>query len=196
MKTAKPVASRLISLLFLLFPLPGLAHTGLGEILGFTTGFLHPIGGSDHVLAMVAVGLWAVQMGGKAVWLVPLAFVSVMNVGGILGMLDIPVPYVEEGIALSVLVLGLLISSGLKFSSPVSTLMVGCFALFHGHAHGMEMPLASNGLAYGFGFALATALLHLAGIGIGLVFERTRRLYLTRIAGGVIAIGGILIAIS
>jgi urease accessory protein len=134
------------------------AHTGVGSTMGFTHGFGHPFSGLDHILAMVAVGLFAANLGGRALWLVPLSFVAMMAVGGALGVAGVDMPFVEIGIAASVIVLGL----------AGAMALVGFFALFHGHAHGAEMPTDASGLAYGVGFVLATAILHLIGIGLGL----------------------------
>lgn len=144
------------------------AHTGVGSTMGFTHGFGHPLGGLDHILAMVAVGLFAANLGGRALWLVPLSFVAMMAGGGALGVAGIEMPFVEIGIAASVIVLGLAVA--MQWNLPVSgaMAMVGFFALFHGHAHGAEMPTDASGLAYGVGFVLATAILHLIGIGLGL----------------------------
>jgi len=144
------------------------AHTGVGSTMGFTHGFGHPFSGLDHILAMVAVGLFAANLGGRALWLVPLSFVAMMAVGGALGVAGIDMPFFEIGIAASVIVLGLAVA--LQWNLPVAGAMalVGFFALFHGHAHGAEMPVDASGLAYGVGFVLATAILHLIGIGLGL----------------------------
>ena len=144
------------------------AHTGIGTTMGFSHGFSHPFSGLDHILAMVAVGLFAANLGGRALWLVPLSFVAMMVVGGALGVAGIGLPLVEIGIAASVIVLGLAVA--LQWNLPVAGAMalVGFFALFHGHAHGAEMPVDASGLAYGVGFVFATAILHLIGIGLGL----------------------------
>jgi urease accessory protein len=149
------------------------AHTGVGDTAGFAHGFAHPLSGIDHVLAMVAVGLFAAQLGGRALWLVPLSFVSVMMIGGALGMAVIGVPFVETGIGLSVVVLGLAVAFGVHLPTAFAMALVGSFAVFHGHAHGAEMPESASGLLYGAGFVLATALLHALGIGIGLGIGKT-----------------------
>ena len=143
------------------------AHTGVGDTAGFSHGFLHPLTGLDHVLAMVMVGIFAWQLGGRALWLVPTTFVALMAVGVALGVTGIGVPFVEAGIALSVIVLGAIVA--LRVRAPVAAAMavVGLFAIFHGHAHGSEMPESAADIAYGMGFMLATALLHAAGIGLG-----------------------------
>jgi urease accessory protein len=167
------------------------AHTGVGHAAGFANGFGHPIGGFDHVLAMVAVGIWASQIGGKAVWAVPATFVGVMVLGCILGITGVSVPLVEEGIVISVLIFGVLIAAAVRMPLAVSMAIVGLFAIFHGHAHGAEMPVAVSGLAYGVGFAVATALLHISGIFIGVLFRKTARMQFIRLAGATITAGGV-----
>jgi urease accessory protein len=143
------------------------AHTGVGSAMGFSHGFGHPFSGLDHILAMVAVGLFAANLGGRALWLVPLSFVAMMAAGGALGIAGVDMPFVEIGIAASVIVLGLAVA--MQWYLPVAGAMalVGFFAVFHGHAHGAEMPTDASGLAYGMGFLFATAILHLVGIGLG-----------------------------
>jgi urease accessory protein len=163
-------ASRIIlSLAATLYPALAYAHVGVGETSGFAHGFAHPISGLDHVLAMVLVGVLAFQLGGRALWLVPLAFVSMMAVGGTLGVTGVDVPLVELGIALSVIVLGAAVAFEVKAPVAIAAGLVGLFAVFHGHAHGAEMPDSADGIAYAGGFVIATALLHVAGIGLGLV---------------------------
>jgi urease accessory protein len=149
------------------------AHPGHEGTPGFIHGFLHPLGGIDHILAMVAVGLFAAQLGGRALWLVPASFVVTMAAAGIAGMAGLELPYVEAGIALSILVLGAAIA--LETTMPVAAAMglVAFFAIFHGHAHGAEMPETMSGLAYGAGFVAATAALHALGIGLGLFIGHT-----------------------
>ena len=179
--------------LALIFLLPSLAqaHPGApGHTHGFTNGLLHPLTGLDHICAMLAVGLWAAQRGGRALWLVPATFVSLMIVGGILGLGGANIPYVEQGIAASVLVLGILTAAAARLPLGVSVAIVGLFALFHGYAHGAEMPKTESSLAYGIGFVLATSSLHLAGIGVGLAAQRFDATRLIRIMGGTIATYG------
>ncbi len=160
-----PVLS--LSLVFLL-PSLAQAHPGIpGHTHGFDNGLFHPLTGLDHICAMIAVGLWAAQRGGRALWLVPLTFVSVMAFGGALGMSGIALPFVETGIVASVLILGVLIAAAVRLPLMASAAMVGLFALFHGFAHGAEMPDTASGLVYGIGFIAATAILHLCGIGLG-----------------------------
>lgn len=180
----------------LLIPAIAFAHTGQGAIGGFAQGFAHPIFGIDHVLAMIAVGLFAGQLGDRALWLVPAAFVGVMALGGALGVAKVAVPAVEIGIALSVVVLGAVVAFGLKAPVPLAMLLVGVFAVFHGHAHGMEMPEAAAGLTYGVGFMLATALLHGAGIGLGLVATKAieaKGALLVRGVGGAMSVFGLVV---
>jgi len=147
---------------------PALAHTGAGPVSGLAAGFAHPLGGPDHVLAMVAVGILAARQGGRSLWLVPAAFLTMMAAGGILGAAGVAVPLVETGIAASVIVLGAAIATGVRMPGAVAMGLAGLFAVFHGHAHGMEMPATAGGLEYGIGFVAATALLHAAGLGLGL----------------------------
>jgi urease accessory protein len=175
-------------------PAAAYAHTGVGETSGFMHGFGHPISGLDHVLAMIMVGVFAFQLGGRAVWLVPLTFVLVMAVGGALGVAGIGVPFVEVGIALSVIVLGAVVALKIKAPTAVAMGVVGLFAVFHGHAHGAEMPEDAGGAAYAAGFMIATALLHGAGIGLGFVIARAserRGDFVVRTAGGIAAIAGV-----
>ena len=155
------------ALLTQLAPSAAWAHTGLAHVTGFASGFAHPPSGLDHVLAMGAVGVLAMRLGGRAVWLVPAAFIAMMALGGILGLSGMAVPYVEMGIAASVLVLGLAIATKVPLSATGAAVLVGFFALFHGHAHGAEMPSDSAGVSYALGFVLATAMLHMAGLGLG-----------------------------
>ncbi len=170
------------------------AHTGVGSTAGFMHGFGHPLGGLDHILAMVAVGLFAARLGGKALWLVPGAFVGMMAAGGILGIMGVNVPLVELGIAASVIVLGAAVALQLKVSTVLAMGLVGFFAIFHGHAHGAEMPVETSGLAYAAGFMLATALLHVAGIGLGLGIGRLAQPQtsgVSRLAGGAMTLAGV-----
>ena len=170
------------------------AHVGQGVHFDFAHGFLHPMGGIDHILAMVAVGLFAVVLGGRALWLVPASFVSMMLVGGLLGNVAIEIPLVEFVIAVSVIVLGAI--GALQWRAPVSVAMavVGFFAVFHGHAHGAEMPADASVLGYGLGFIVATALLHGAGLALGLFAKNQFSLMNTkvlRIGGGATVLAGV-----
>lgn len=151
---------------------PALAHIGLGQTESLSTGFFHPLGGIDHVLAMLAVGLYAASLGGSAIWLVPSTFVGTMVVGGALGYAGLPLPYVEQGIGLSVVVMGLAVAFRVKLPTAMAMGLVGLFALFHGHAHGSEGAELAAFLPYAAGFVIATSLLHLTGIAIGLGLDR------------------------
>ena len=173
-----------------LLPSFAYAHVGVGDTHGFLHGLMHPLSGIDHLCAMVAVGLWAAQMGGRSVWLVPLTFVSVMALGGGLAMAGIDLSFAEHGIALSVLMLGVLIAASIRLPLWLSCSMVGLFALFHGHAHGSEMPESVSGLAYALGFMLSTALLHIAGIMFGLRMQRLAQEWIVELTGAGIAVCG------
>jgi len=176
-----------------LLPTAALAHTGIGAAGGFAHGFWHPVGGLDHVLAMVAVGAFAVRLGGRAVWLVPAAFVAMMAVGGFAGLEGVQLPFVETAIALSVMVLGLAVAFQWKLPVAAASALVGLFAISHGHAHGSEMPVDASGLAYAAGFMLATAALHVAGIGLGLAVGRigARSRLALQASGGAMALAGV-----
>ncbi len=165
-------------------------HALQGEAYGFVTGFLHPITGADHVLAMVAVGLWGAQLGAPAIWVLPVAFPLVMAMGGMLGFLGVPVPGVEYGIAASAIVLGAAVAFELRPPLVIAALLVGCFAVFHGHAHGTELPPGQSALLYSMGFVIATGCLHAVGIGIGTVHRRPWGRRLLRFAGMVVTAGG------
>jgi urease accessory protein len=178
----------------LLAATPALAHTGVGATGGFVAGMIHPITGLDHVLAMVTVGLLAGQMGGRALWLVPATFVLVMALGGAVGVAGIGLPFVEVGIALSVIVLGAAVALRVKAPVAVAMGLVGLFAVFHGHAHGGEMPENAAGLAYGLGFMLATAGLHVLGIGLGVLAAQAaqaRGAVVVRAVGATVAVAGL-----
>ncbi|MEW6123635.1 MAG: HupE/UreJ family protein [Pseudomonadota bacterium] len=193
MRSLRPLlAAGLLTIL----PSMAFAHTGAGDAHGLAHGFLHPFSGLDHVLAMVAVGILAWQSGGRAVWAVPLAFVGLMVVGGALGASGMDLPYVEMGIALSVVALGAAVAFGVTLPLAGAMGIAGFFALFHGHAHGAEMPDTASGLAYGLGFVAATAALHLAGIGLGMGIARMGERHgavLVRASGAAIALGGVML---
>jgi len=179
-----------------LLPTAALAHVGIGDTSGFAHGFSHPLGGIDHVLAMVAVGVFAAHLGGRALWLVPLTFVLVMALAGLIGMAGVALPFVEMGIGLSVVVFGLTIAFQLSLPPVAAMALVGFFAIFHGYAHGAEMPDTASGLAYGAGFVTATALLHAFGIGLGLHIGHASRVYgrrMVQIGGTAMALAGIAI---
>lgn len=173
--------------------LPSLAHAhvGVGDTVGFTRGIGHPLGGVDHILAMVAVGFWAAQCGGRALRFIPATFVLVMGFGGLVGTMGIAVPFVEQGIVLSVLVLGVLVAAAVRLPLFAGAFIVGLFAIFHGHAHGAQMPANALGIAYGAGFVLATAILHALGIGTALLSRRLGQGSLVRVTGGAIAMSGV-----
>ena len=169
---------------------PALAHVGGDAGGGFLSGIRHPVSGPDHVLAMVAVGLWGAQLGSPAIWLLPVAFPMVMAVGGMLGLMGVPLPGIEYGIATSALLLGAAVAFEARPPLGVAAAVVGFFAVFHGHAHGTELPAGADALAYSLGFVIATGCLHAAGIAIGLVHQWPWGRPLLRIAGAGIALGG------
>jgi urease accessory protein len=166
------------------------AHVGTGLAGGFPMGFAHPLTGVDHLLAMVSVGLWGAVLGRPLIYTLPVVFPAVMVIGAILGMLAIPLPSVELGIALSVLVLGTCIALSLRAPVWVAALIVGIFAVFHGYAHGTELPSAADPIGYSVGFVLATGLLHVFGICIGLLNERPIGAAVMRGLGGLIGTAG------
>ncbi len=163
------------------------AHQETGGIGGFVSGFLHPLTGLDHIIAMVAVGLWGAYLGAPAMWLLPVIFPMVMAFGGALGILGMPLPGTEVGIALSGALLGLAVAFAAKPPLWVAGTLVGIFAIFHGHAHGTELPHAANAFTYAVGFVLATGLLHLSGIALGLLTRYPWGGVVVRAGGGVIA---------
>ena len=185
-----PISIRVLTALpFLLLATAAFAHTD-AEMGGFASGFSHPIGGWDHVVAMVAVGLWGAVLGPPAIWLLPVVFPLVMAFGGALGVIGVPLPGVETGIALSGVVLGLLIAFAIRAPIWVAAVIVSVFAVFHGHAHGTELPVATNPFAYGIGFVVATGLLHVAGIVLGLLVAWKAGRIVVRAAGGLISLAG------
>jgi urease accessory protein len=177
-------------LLTALWTQSALGHVLQSEAYGLVTGFLHPISGTDHVLAMVAVGLWGAQLGAPAIWVLPVAFPLVMAMGAMLGFLGVPIPGVEYGIAASAIVLGTAVAFEVRPSLVIAALVVGCFAIFHGHAHGTELPVGQSALLYSMGFVIATGCLHAVGIGIGTVHRQIWGRQLLRFAGTVVAAGG------
>ncbi len=169
---------------------PAFAHLNPAEHGSFAAGFSHPLFGLDHILVMIAVGLWAAQIGGRALWVVPTAFVSMMAVGFALAVAGVGLPFVEPAILASVVALGLLVAMAVRLDIAASAAIVGVFALFHGHAHGGELGSA-GALAFSVGFILATAALHVAGIGLGIALQRLSGSgLLARILGGVTALAG------
>jgi urease accessory protein len=163
-------------------------HPGGGG--GFLAGFLHPISGLDHVLAMVAVGIWGAQLGSPAIWVLPVTFPVVMALGGMLGILGVPLPGVEAGIAVSGVLLGIAILGEIRPPLWLAAVIVGAFAIFHGYAHGAELPPGSNGLLYSLGFVIATGALHACGIAIGLIHKWPQGRRALRAAGAAVCIGG------
>jgi urease accessory protein len=195
MKANRPSPSAfLVTTALMLVPVLAQAHPGHGST-GFTHGFIHPLSGLDHLLAMIAVGLWAAQLGGRALWAVPAAFLSVMTLGGALGMAHLQIPLIEQGILLSVLVLGVLIAAAVRLPLVASIAIVGLFALCHGIAHGAEMPENAAGLTYGAGFILTTALLHACGMAAGLMTKSIASRQWMRFAGAGIAMAGVMLCI-
>ena len=173
---------------------PAFAHIGHGHTETLSAGFFHPLGGIDHALAMVAVGLYAASVGGSAIWLIPATFVGTMVVGGALGYAGLPLPYVEQGIGLSVVVMGLAIFLSVRVPTAIAMALVGLFALFHGHAHGSEGADLAAFLPYVAGFVVATSLLHIAGIILGFAFDRLggdRSDFLRRATGATGAVAGV-----
>lgn len=168
-----------------------LAHTGHGYGGGFISGFAHPILGWDHVAAMVAVGLWGAFLGAPSIWILPIVFPLVMAFGAVLGILGVPIPAVETGIALSAVVLGLMIALAVRAPIWVSAVLVGLFAIFHGYAHGTELPASTIVFAYAIGFVLATGMLHMIGIAFGLLVKWPAGRIAVRGAGGVITLAGV-----
>lgn len=173
----------------LAFAAPALAHSD-GTVGGLTSGLLHPITGMDHVVAMVAVGLWGGILGGRAVWQLPVIFPLVMALAGALAVLGLPLPGIETGIAASGVVLGLMVLLMLRPPMAVAAAMVGLFAVFHGHAHGTELPEVANPLTFALGFVIATGALHLLGIALGLLMRWPSGRFAVRAMGGVIALAG------
>jgi len=184
----------LTSIAMLTLSSPALAHTGIGTTAAFDAGIAHPFSGLDHMLAMVAVGLWAGLRGGKALWLWPAAFVGGMALGGLLGIVQMPLLFVEHGIVASIVVLGLAVA--FAFSAPLSlgALIIAVSGLMHGHAHGIEIPADANGLHYAFGFLLVTAALHAAGVLATLGAVRFGRPVMIRAAGALTAAAGLALA--
>jgi urease accessory protein len=192
-KRASPSAgwAALLAAALLLLPESALGHVQKGEAAGFLSGLKHPISGLDHVLAMISVGLWGAQLGAPAVWLLPVTFPMVMALGGMAALLGAPMPGVEIGIALSCLLLGAAVSAEARPRLALAALLVGVFAVFHGHAHGAELPRGESGVLYSMGFVMATGLLHATGIAIGLVHRWAWGRGLLRVAGGAVACAGL-----
>ncbi len=167
------------------------AHVQKGEAAGFLSGLKHPISGLDHVLAMVAVGLWGAQLGSPAIWVLPVAFPMVMAFGGMLGLIGVPLPGIEYGIAASAILLGIAVMFELRPPLAIAAALVAIFAIFHGHAHGTELPPGQSGLLYSMGFVIATGCLHAVGITIGTVHRWDWGQKFLRLAGAVVTMGGV-----
>ena len=177
------------TVLFAAMAVPAFAHINPLEHGSFMTGLKHPFSGADHILAMIAVGLWAAQIGGRARWIVPASFVSMMGVGFLLATNGIYLPFVEPGILASVVGLGLLVALAVRVPIAASATIVGIFALFHGHAHGGEMGAATP-ISFAVGFILATTILHGIGLALGMTIA-SRQAALTRLLGALTALGGV-----
>jgi urease accessory protein len=171
-------------------PAMALAHTQGGEALGFVSGLAHPVSGLDHVLAMVAVGLWGAQLGAPAVWILPVTFPMVMALGGTLGLMGLQLPGIEICIALSAVALGVMVFREAQPNLLAAGFLVGFFAIFHGYAHGTELPPGANGMLYSIGFVIATGALHATGIAIGLLHRWRVGRFVLRAAGAMVSIGG------
>jgi urease accessory protein len=175
---------------FALITSPAFAHTGENPG-GFLAGITHPVFGIDHVIAMVAVGLWGAFLGAPAIWLLPIVFPLVMAAGGVLGIIGVPLPAVETGIASSAIVLGLMVALAARPPLWIAAVLVGAFAIFHGYAHGKELPDGANAVAFSAGFVIATGLLHLTGIAFGLAARWPAGRLAVRGAGAAIALIGL-----
>jgi urease accessory protein len=181
----------LLLLVSLLMPDAACAHIVRGETIGFVSGFLHPISGLDHIIAMVAVGLWGAQLGAPAIWLLPVTFPLVMAFGGFLGLIGVPLPGSELAIALSGVCLGLVVLTAARPKLWIAAALVGVFGLFHGYAHGHELPPGQNAILYSLGFVLATGLLHATGITLGLAYRWRWGQWALRGAGAAVMGGGL-----
>lgn len=176
---------------YLTFVPSAYAHVQQGQAVSFMTGLEHPWSGLDHILAMVAVGLWGAQLGNPAIWILPITFPLVMSLGAMMGLVGIPLPGIEIGIAASAIVLGIMVLGEVRPKLIVAAILVGCFAVFHGHAHGTELPAGQSGLLYSMGFVIATGCLHGIGIGIGLIHRWPLGKLALRGSGGLIAAMGV-----
>lgn len=179
-----------LALLMLCFAPAVQAHVPGEQVSGLLSGLLHPVSGADHVLAMVAVGLWGAQLGAPAIWVLPLTFPIVMALGGLLGLLGVPLPGVEIGVSASALMLGGAVLSGRRVPLAAAAVLVGLFAIFHGHAHGSELPPGQSGLLYSLGFVVATGCLHAVGILIGTLQRWPAGRVALRLAGGAVGVAG------
>ena len=174
-----------------LVPAAALAHQEAGQAAGFLTGLAHPVSGLDHVLAMIAVGLWGAVLGPPAIWVLPIAFPLVMAVGGLMGLLGLQLPGVEIGIALSAIVLGAMVLAEVRPPLWLAAVIVAFFGVFHGHAHGRELPDGTSALLYSLGFVVATGLLHAVGILLGVAHRWAAGRRVVQLAGGGVALAGL-----
>ncbi|MBF9197322.1 HupE/UreJ family protein [Microvirga terrestris] len=184
----------LLAITMMVAAMPALAHTGSHAASGFIHGFAHPFGGLDHTLAMVAVGLFAVVLGGRALWAVPTSFVSMMLPGGVIGFMGIRIPAIEMSIALSVVVFGAVLAAKIRCRISIAMMLTGVFAIFHGYAHGVEMPTEAAVGHYCLGFVSATTLLHGTGLALGIVLGNHQMIH--RVAGAGIGIAGVVLSLS
>jgi urease accessory protein len=193
---ARQILSCLVAVaLVLLWTESAHAHAEAGKAAGFVKGFIHPWSGWDHILAMIAVGIWGAQLGAPAIWLLPVMFPMVMAFGGFLGLIRIPLPGVEYGIALSAVLLGAMVLGDVHSKNKAflvcAAALVGTFGLFHGHAHGAEMEEGQSAMLYSIGFVIATGTLHACGISLGLIHRWPAGRFALRAAGAVILLGGL-----
>jgi urease accessory protein len=190
--TVPPMAARVVAVLLgMMLASPAWAHQQQGQAAGFLTGVQHPISGLDHVLAMVAVGLWGAQLGAPAIWLLPVTFPLVMAFGGFLGLLGVPLPGVEVGVAASALLLGSMVAREARPPLWLAAVVVAFFASFHGHAHGTELPAGQSGLLYSVGFVVCTGCLHATGIAVGLIHRWHWGRIALRVAGVAVSAAGV-----
>ena len=180
-----------VFMLAVMVPALAHAHVGAGPIGGFTAGIAHPFTGFDHLMAMLAVGIWGAQMGGRAVWALPVTFPLIMAAGGLAGMLGLPLPHVELGIALSILALGAAIAVAWRPIELIALVLIGIFAVCHGYAHGVELPTAADPADYAAGFVIATGMIHVLGVGVGLALSKPFNGRFARSLGALIAVGGV-----
>jgi urease accessory protein len=194
-KTLTWTRGAVVAALVLTAATPALAHPGTDHVHSLASGFAHPFGGFDHLLAMLAVGLWAGMTGGRAVWAWPAAFVSLMLVGGAIGASHLTVPFAEAGILASVVMLGIAVTASLRASTLLGALVIGAFALLHGYAHGIELPSGASAASYMAGFALATALLHSIGATAAIVAGQGAGRVAVRATGALVAVAGLALAL-
>lgn len=187
----KKLKNSLWPVLLLLWPLTASAHVEIGQAVGFVTGLRHPWSGFDHILAMIAVGIWGAQLGAPAIWLLPVTFPMVMAFGGFLGLIGVHLPGVEFGIAASALLLGTMVCVEARPKLIWAAVLVGAFGLYHGHAHGTELPAGQSGMLYSMGFVIATGGLHAIGIALGLIHPWPAGRWALRAAGAGIAMMGL-----